>query len=82
MKPAIVPVDAEVRRVVTLPNGRAVTLRAYVDAWWHLKSLPPDYEMHGWEWYPLPVSRILADMRRGMNDRITQGISYNLRGKK
>jgi len=65
-----------VTRTVTVPNGRRVPLRAYVAAWRRIKALDPETEVNGWEWYSVPAGSILRDLRRGLQDRISQGVSY------
>jgi len=66
-------------RTIQIPNGRSVSLGAYVAAWKRVKALAPDVEIPGWEWYPVSARSILRDLRRGMHDRITQGVSYTER---
>lgn len=67
-------------RVITLPNGRAVPLRAYVAAWRTVKQADPETEFRGFEWYPVPARDILRRFRAGLDQRITDGISYSQRG--
>lgn len=59
-------------RVIRIPNGKQVTLAAYVREWKHLKQLPPDTEASGWQWYPVKVRDVLRDLRYGVHDRINQ----------
>lgn len=68
-------------RVVTLPNGKQVPLSAYIAAWRVVKRADPEEEFRGWEWYPVPARDILAGFRRGLDRRITEGISYQERGR-
>jgi hypothetical protein len=70
------------RRVVTVPTGRRVGLAEYVRSWQVLRGLPPDTEVRGWEWYPLPVREVLAALRRGMHDRISRHLPWYQRGRK
>jgi len=67
-------------RVVRLPGGRLVSLAAYVKAWKKAKTLDPDATIKGWNWYPVTVREVLADMRRGMMDRINSGTPASVRG--
>ena len=69
-------------RYVTIPSGKSVPLGAYVAAWKRVKATDPETEITGWDWFPMSARRILADMRHGMNDRISAGISYASRGVK
>lgn len=64
---AKVPSDS---RVITLPNGHQCTIGTYLEAWRKLKSLPPQKEVKGWEWFPTSAQSILRDMSRGVEDRI------------
>lgn len=57
-------------RVVTLPNGKSITIAGYLEAWRKLKTMPPGAEVAGWEWYPVAASEILARFSYGVNDRI------------
>jgi hypothetical protein len=63
-------------RHITIPNGKAVPLGAYVKAWRAVKGMPFDAEITDWQWYPTKAGFVLADMRRGMEERINAGIPY------
>jgi len=67
-------------RAITLPSGKQVSIGAYVRAWKVLKTMPFETLLPGWEWYEVEAGRILADMRRGMHERINAGRSYDQRG--
>ena len=60
---------------------RSVTLAAYVQAIRLAKANPDTVFRHGLTaWWPCTGREIMEQFRRGMNDRITQGIPYRLRG--
>ena len=61
-------------KAIGLPNGKWVRLAVYCDSWRALKTLHPDQQVSGWEWYPVPARDILARLRHGVHDRI------NIRG--
>ncbi len=60
------------KRVIHLPNGKACSLPTYCAAWRTLKTIAPDAEIKGWEWYPIEARDILRDLRAGMHDRINR----------
>ncbi len=68
------------KRVITLPGGRVVTIGEYVRSWRILKTLPPDREVARWTWHPVSAGEILRDIRRGIHDRINQAAAYSKRG--
>ncbi len=59
-------------RVISLPNGRAVTLSAYARAWRKVRELPPAANVSGWGHFPTPAGEIAAVMRAGLLDRINR----------
>lgn len=59
-------------RVITIPNGKRVTLGQYCAAWKALKGMDPQAEVKGWEWYTVPASHVLRRMREGLEDRINR----------
>lgn len=59
---------------ITLPNGRRVSLGAYVFAWRRLKEEAPETMFKGFGDFPMEAGAVLSEMRRGLQDRI------NLRG--
>lgn len=63
-------------RVITVPNGRRVTLGQYAQAWRAL--LQPETDLNemvkGWDYFALEGKYVLRDMRHGLQDRI------NIRG--
>lgn len=59
-------------KVITLPNGHAVSLRCYVDSWKILLTLPPSQQVTGWSWYPESAGEILRNISFGVHDRINQ----------
>ncbi len=68
---AAVPSNA---RVIGLPDGRRVLVSTYVHSWRKLKTLPPQEPVEGWSWFAETASQVLADIWRGVEDRI------NIRG--
>lgn len=64
----------KVVRVITVPNGRRVTLGQYVKAWKLVKTLDPDDELRDWDLFPTKASTVLRDISYGVNDRV------NIRG--
>lgn len=70
------------KRAITLPSGKRVSVGAYASAWRKLKTLPGETEVEGWNWFGATrADRILAEMRAGMMDRINQAIPAMERGK-
>lgn len=69
---------------VTLPNGRAVTLAAYVRAWNLLREAPPGELFTGFDSFdprrPMKAEEIRRRMRAGLHERISEAIPYTLRG--
>lgn len=63
-------------RFMTTPSGNRVSLRNFVKNWKILKSLDPETEVKGWEWYPMKARDILRDISLGVQDRINQAIPY------
>lgn len=61
-------------RVITIPNGKRVSLGAYVKTWKLLKTLDPNEEVGGWEWFPVKVSIILRDISDGVMARTMSGV--------
>lgn len=60
------------RKTITLPNGTAVSLRAYARAWSKLSSMPAGALVGGWTYSPESAGRVLAAMRAGLHDRINR----------
>jgi len=59
-------------KLITVPNGRRVTIGAYVSTWRTLKAMPPRESVNGWQWYSVTVGEVLADFRHGVHDRINR----------
>ena len=78
----IIDDDKTVTRLIRLPNGRSVTLGAYVAAWRAVKSLDPSRPCGGFDHFPEPAGDILREMRRGMHDRINRHLSWFGTGRK
>lgn len=57
-------------RVITLPNGRQVSLGEYVRSWRILKTLPAHATVAGWSHFPETAAYILAEIRFGVMDRV------------
>jgi hypothetical protein len=70
------------KRLVTLPNGRACSLRSYCAGWRKLKTLSPDTQIGNWDDFPIEAAGILRDLHRGMHDRINRHIPGYGRGRK
>jgi len=67
-------------RCITTPEGKRVSIGAYVKAWKSLKAMDPETEISGWQWYPVKARDVLRDIAQGVQDRINQAIPYNKRG--
>lgn len=70
------------RRVIVLPNGKRCSLPTYGHSWRTLKTLDPDAEVKGWEWYPCWARDILRELHEGLHDRINRHITGFGRGRK
>lgn len=74
---------AESQRVVRLGCGRAIGLGKYVAAWKACKSLPPETWIgRGISGYGETSETALAELRRGLHDRINRHDSAYGRGRK
>jgi hypothetical protein len=63
------------QRVVYLPEGRTVTLGAYVAAWKQALTAPESATcQNGFNWYPESRNEVLREFRRGLHDRINRRI--------
>jgi hypothetical protein len=71
-----------VRRVNLLPSGKRCSPPTYCQCWRTLKTLDPDTEVKGWEWYPYKATEILRELRYGLHDRINRHIPGFGRGRK
>ena len=69
-------------RTVYMPAiERTVTLKAYLKAIKIAKANPDtEFKQGLTTWWPTTGKEIMQQFRRGMNDRINQGIPYNNRG--
>lgn len=69
-------------RVITLPAiDRQVSLAAYVKAIRTAKENPTAEFKHGLTcWWPVTGAEIMQQFRRGIHDRINDGIPYSRRG--
>ena len=80
---AIAPLPSAARRakaagktpVITLPNGRQVSIGAYVKAWKLLKSVDREQPFNDFDDFPMPAVEILQKFSAAADDRI------NIRGK-
>lgn len=61
-------------KIITLPNGRPVTIASYCAVWRHIKDMQPGQEVTGWEWFPVAVAEVKRAMSRAVDDRV------NIRG--
>lgn len=70
-------------RTISLPAIRkTVSLKAYVAAIKTAKANPDIEFKHGLTtWWPTTGAEIVRQFRRGMHDRISQGIPYSQRGQ-
>ena len=55
-----------------LPCGLAVRVRDYVRIWRQVKAMPPAGHVRGWQWYTCTAAEALAEIRRGLHDRINR----------
>lgn len=58
-------------RAFLTPEGRPVSIRSMANALRVIRSAP-DQDYPGWNWFPTPGHHILAEFRRGLNDRINR----------
>ena len=70
-----------VRRIITLPNGRPVTLGEYAKAWRTLQAAEPAEEYKGFAHTALPAWEILAAIRHGIHDRINRHLPWYDHGR-
>lgn len=57
---------------IRLPTGRSVAATEFARSWRTLKTLAPDALVRGWDHFPAPAARILAEIRTGLHDRINR----------
>lgn len=69
-------------RVIRLPNGRQVTLSAYVIAWRQLLEMDGTALIRDWDYYPTEARAVLDAMRDGVHDRINRVVPWWGRGRK
>lgn len=69
-------------RVIYVPgNGRWVPIGSYVEAIKKAKANPDAEFKHGLTcWWPCTGAEIMVQFRRGMHNRINEGIPYSQRG--
>ncbi len=68
-------------RCITIATGQRVSLRAYVVGIRLAKANPAETFAHGLTtWTATTGAEIMKQFRRGMHDRINQGIPYHKRG--
>jgi hypothetical protein len=77
-----VPLTTTSRLTITLPSGRRVSVGEYARSWRVLLATPPETQIRGFEWYPLPAREVLRELRRGMHDRISRHLPWYQRGRK
>jgi hypothetical protein len=68
-------------RLITLPNGRRVTLGTYVTAWRAILAKPEGL-FPGFGHSPERGRHILAEIRKGLHDRINRHLPYYHKGRK
>ena len=61
---------------IGLPCGRTVTFGAYARAWRAVKAMPPNRLVAGWDHFPVPAGDVLRDIRRGVMDRASRGMTF------
>jgi len=57
---------------IRLPNGRRVTVGAYVAAWKRINAMAPDTPINGWEFFETTAGDVRYEMVRGMTHRINR----------
>ena len=67
-------------RTITIPNGKRVSLGAYVKMWKLLKTMNPEEYVTGWQWFSVKVRDVLNDMSDAAEERLNAGIPYTMRG--
>lgn len=67
---------------IRLPNGRTVTVAAYVRAWRQLRALPPTSLVTGFDDGPTTAAAVLESFSSGLNERINRHRPYYGRGRK
>ena len=70
------------KRVITLPNGRACSLPSYCAGWRKIKTLAPDALIGNWSDFPTEAGAILRDLHFGMHERTNRHIPGFGRGRK
>ena len=68
--------------LITLPNGRDVTVGEYARSWRMLKTLPPDRLVERFSHFPETAAEILREIGRAVHDRINRHIPGFGRGRK
>jgi hypothetical protein len=69
---------------VTLYQGRRVSMESYLRAWKQVKLDDPGkmYPSGPGSWAPMTAAKILAEMRRGIHDRINRHLPGYGQGRK
>lgn len=70
------------QRCIQLANGRRVRLSTYVQAWRALRELPAAAPVTGFDHFPTPAGEILAELRKGLHDRINRHLPGHGQGRK
>lgn len=55
-----------------LPNGKAISTKAFIHSWKTLKTLPPFEQVNGWNWFPTHACWILRGISDGVHDRVNR----------
>jgi len=55
-----------------LPNGKAISTKAFVHSWKTLKTLPPNEMVNGWNWFATNARWILKAISDGVHDRVNR----------
>lgn len=62
---------------IGLPDGRHILIAEYVRSWRKLLTLPADRWVAGWSHFGITTAgEILADIRRGIHDRINRHLPW------
>ena len=59
-------------RIIITPSGRRMSAGQFAPAWRMVKDAAPGCQLTGWQDYSVPAERVLADIRKGLNDRINR----------
>lgn len=72
----------KIQRMIVLPSGKRVTLRAYCAAWRKVKEAAPNRLVSDFEWFPVPAGEVKQRMLGAVHDRINKHLPGYRRGRK